>query len=88
MQPTPSGTGYDYPAPKTSSAGRPWTIAGFVCAALAFLFVPIVLGPLGAIFGFIGNAKGDPLGKWAGILGIVATVVGIALAAALVGSRT
>lgn len=68
-----------YPPPRPSSQGRPWVIAGGVCAGLALIFVPIVLGPLGAAFGFIGRAKGDAAGLWVGIAGIVTTIVGIIL---------
>ena len=61
----------NYPAPTASQSGRIFTIVGFVLAGLALLFVPIVLGPIGAVMGFIGYKKGDRLGLWAGISGIV-----------------
>lgn len=68
-----------YPAPSRTSNGRPFTIAAFVCAAVALIFLPIVLGPLAIIFGLIGNSKGDPLGKWAAVAGGVALVAGFAI---------
>jgi hypothetical protein len=42
-----------------------------------------VLGPVGAVLGFVAMARGDrPLGMWAGIWCIVATILGFVLAAA------
>ena len=40
----------------------------------------IVLGPIGAILGFVGYSKGDkPFGLYVGIGAVVATVVGMVL---------
>src|SRR5687768_15602557 len=81
--------GFAYPPPPASSAtsaGRPWTIAGLVCAIVALIFLPIILGPLGAVFGFVGNSKGDPKGRLVGIGAIVATVVGMALSLLVMNS--
>jgi len=68
-----------YPPPVAQNRGRGFSIAAFICGGLALLFLPIILGPLGIIFGFVGSAKGDNIGKWAGILSIGTTVVGMAL---------
>jgi hypothetical protein len=57
-----------------------------VLAALALLFVPVILGPIGALLGYIGYRKGDRLGMWAGIAAIVATVLGVALGAVLLAA--
>ena len=46
---------------------------------MALLLFPFVLGPLGVIFGFVANAKGDRIGRWAGLTSIATTVLGIAL---------
>ncbi|MCA1692428.1 MAG: hypothetical protein LC733_09590, partial [Actinobacteria bacterium] len=75
-----------YPPPLAGSPGRPWTIAGLVCGILAIIFVPIILGTLGAVFGFIGNSKGDRFGLWVGIGSLVAIVVGIALGIAVLNA--
>lgn len=40
-----------------ASVGRRWTIAGIVCGVLT-LVLPIVFGPLGIIFGYVGRKKG------------------------------
>lgn len=69
------------PATGTSSA-RTMSIIGIVLGVAALLILPIVLGPIGAILGFVANSKGDkPLGLYVGIGCIVATVVGMALGA-------
>lgn len=68
-----------YPPPPQSSAGHGFTIGSVVCSVVALIFLPIVLGPLGIIFGFVGHSRGERHGKWAGLFGIVATVVGFAL---------
>jgi hypothetical protein len=68
-----------YPEPPVANRGRSFTIASVVCSVIALIFLPIILGPLGIIFGFVGHARGDRYGKWAGIFGIVATVVGMLL---------
>lgn len=72
--------GYWYPPPPASSRGRPFTIAGLVCGIIALVLFPIILGPLGAVFGFIGNSKGDRLGLWVGIGSIFAAIAGLVLA--------
>ncbi len=74
------------PPPAGKPPGRPWTIAGLVCGLLALLLVPIIFGPLGIIFGFVGKSKGDPMGQWVGIGSIVTTVLGILLGLALTQS--
>jgi hypothetical protein len=69
------------------SDARILTVISFVLGAIALFFVPIVLGPIGAVLGFVGMARGDkPLGMWAGIWCIVATVLGVLLAAVLLNA--
>ncbi len=78
--PGPDWGAYDqYPPPQTTAEGRPWTIAGFVCGLAALLVAPIILGPMGITFGFIGHSKGDPRGRWVGIGSIVTMILGIAI---------
>lgn len=79
----------DYPPPPMPrSAGRPWTIGGFILAAIALVLLPIIFGPAAVVVGVVGLRKGDALGKWAVIAGVAATVLGILVAALLVGSDT
>ena len=53
---------------------------------MALLLFPFVLGPLGVIFGFVANAKGDRIGRWAGLMSIATTVLGIALSLWVAGN--
>jgi hypothetical protein len=70
------------PATQTGSKpGRSLSILGAVLAFAALLFLPIVLGPVGAVLGFVGYSKGDKLGMLVGIGAIIATVVGMLLGA-------
>jgi hypothetical protein len=77
---TPSSTGYGTGAStKRESRGRPFTIAGLVCAIVSIFFVPIILGPLGIIFGFVGYGRGDRKGLWVGLGAIACMVLGFVL---------
>jgi len=53
---------------------------------VALLLFPFVLGPLSVIFGFVANAKGDRIGRWAGLMSIATTVLGIALSIWVAGN--
>jgi len=48
------------------------------------LFIPIILGPAGAICGGVAMSKGDPLGKWALVAGIVGTILGMLIGVAVI----
>jgi len=58
-------------------------VGSVICSVVALFFLPIILGPIGAVLGFVGYGRGDRKGLWAGIFGIVATFVGMILAAAV-----
>jgi hypothetical protein len=71
----------------TSSNARILSIVGAVLGGLSLLFLPIVLGPIGAILGFVAYSKGDkPLGLYVGIGSIVAMVIGMILGAIVFSS--
>lgn len=72
----PTTTPY-HPAPTRTGAGRGYTIAAFICAAVSLLILPIVFGPLGIVLGVVGNRKGDPLGTWAALTAGVLMVAGM-----------
>lgn len=72
---------------RTAENGRAYTVAAFICTVVAIFFIPVVFGPIGAVLGFVGNAKGDRMGMWAAIAAIVATFVGMALGAAVMDNR-
>ncbi|MEO3870958.1 hypothetical protein ABGB18_19275 [Nonomuraea sp. B12E4] len=63
------------------------SIIGFVCAAVALLFVPILFGLAGIILGIVGHARGEPLGKWAAGVAGAFMVVGIVLGILASGLR-
>ena len=73
----PQYAGYP-PPPVARQGGHAFSITAFVCGGIALLFLPFILGPLGIIFGFVANAKGDRIGKWAGVMSIATTVLGVA----------
>jgi hypothetical protein len=89
----------DVPSPQDSGSlppvaqrgGRGFSIAAFLCGGVAPLCFPLILGPfilgpLGVIFGFVANAKGDRIGRWAGLMSIATTVLGIALSLWVAGN--
>jgi hypothetical protein len=67
-----------YAPPVASQGARAFSIAAFICGGLALLLLPFILGPLGITFGFVGQSRGDRLGKWAGLMSIATTLLGIA----------
>ena len=87
LRTTPHTTGTSMQA-RGTGAGRTLSIIGFVCAALAVFFLPIVFGPAAIVLGIVGYAKGDRLGMWAAIAGVVGLVAGIALGMAFLDART
>jgi hypothetical protein len=67
-------------SPTVAAQGaRAFSIAAFICGGFALLFLPFILGPLGITFGFVANSKGHRMGRWAGLISIATTVLGIAL---------
>jgi hypothetical protein len=79
------------PPPVAQQGGRGFSIAAFVCGGVAPFFFPLILGPfilgpLGVIFGFVANAKGDRIGRWAGLMSIATTALGISLSLWLAGN--
>ena len=73
------GSSFDQSTTTSSSSGDGGGLAtaGLVCGIAAFLFLPIVLGPLGIIFGAVAWNKGHPRGRTATIVSIVGLIVGM-----------
>ncbi|WP_305784044.1 hypothetical protein [Symbioplanes lichenis] len=73
------------PARSGVSAARVCTILGFVFAAIAVLFFPLLFGLAGLVLGIVGGALGDrPLGWYAAAAGVAGGVLGTVLAVLLV----
>ncbi|BEL07118.1 hypothetical protein Q0Z83_053090 [Actinoplanes sichuanensis] len=71
---------------RSASAARVCTIIAFVFAGLAVLFWPFMFGLVAIILGLVGGFLGDrPLGFYAAVAGAAGAVLGIVLAAALLG---
>ena len=69
------------------SAARMCTILGFVFAALAVFFPPLVFGLAGLILGIVGAVLGDkPLGWYAAAAAVVGTILGRVVADAFLNS--
>ena len=83
-QPPPYLVGNQYPyAPAEPVRGNGFSIAAFVLAAIAVLFLPIVFGLLAVVLGAIALRRGEPHGRLALILGVAGTVAGFALGAVI-----
>lgn len=62
-----------------TGTARTLSIISFVCAAIAVFFLPIAFGPAAIILGIVAYRKGDPLGMWAIVAGVVGMIAGFAL---------
>ena len=67
-------------APENATPGRPrgrgWSIAGIISGVLAVFIVPILLGPLGVVFGIVGLVRGD---RGLGIAAIIVSILGFVI---------
>ena len=87
----PEAVAADDPSLPLHRGGRGFSIAAFVCGGAApFCFPlivgPFVLGPLGVIFGFVAKARGDRIGRWAALMSIATTILGIAVSVWVAGN--
>ena len=62
-----------------TQAGNALSIAGIVCGGLAFLIVPVVLGPMGVVLGAVAKGRGERLAVPAMVVGGVGLVGGAIL---------
>ena len=69
------------PNQTSQNSGQGWAAAGIICGVLAFLIAPILIGPLGVVFGVVGYRRGSTrLGIAAIVVSVIGLVVGIAIA--------
>ena len=65
--------------------GHNWAVAGIVVGALAFILIPVLLGPMGMAFGLVGYLKGArKLGLIAVLVSIFSLILGTILSVILV----
>jgi len=64
-------------APAEGTPGKGFAIAGLVCGILSAGFLPIVLGPLGVIFGSISWSKNNTFGMASTLVAISCMVFGM-----------
>ena len=76
-----------YPQPQAQSTPV-LSIIGFICAAVALLFIPILFGIAGIVLGIVGHTRGESLGKWAAIASAVTMVGGMLLGILVVSSMS
>jgi hypothetical protein len=77
----------DYPPPRPArTPGRTLSVVAFVLAGFAVLLAPPLLGLAAIILGIIAHGRGDPLGRWAAVAGLVGAIVGTLIAVALLSS--
>lgn len=67
--------------PNAQSAGNTFSIIAIVLGALAFLFLPIFLGPAAIVLAIIGKNKKEKLSTVALIVAILGTVIGVVVGA-------
>ena len=72
----------------TAREGRGYTTSSFVMAVLTVAVVPPLHGVIGAVLGYVGWRKGDPLGRTAMVCSLLAMVVGMVVATVLYRAAT
>jgi hypothetical protein len=75
-----------YPAPQTASRGRNFTIAGGICAVLALIFLPPVLGLAGLVLGIVGYKMKDRAGLYVAIASVLCAGLGLVIGAAVISA--
>ncbi|MEO3804609.1 hypothetical protein [Nonomuraea sp. B1E8] len=77
---------YSQPPHQPRPANQVLSIIGFVCAAVAVLFIPILFGLAGIVLGIVGHTRGEPLGKWAAVAAGVGMILGFVLGIVVMSS--
>jgi hypothetical protein len=66
-----------------TNENKTFSILGIVFGGVAFIFFPIILGPVGIILSVIGKTKGEKLANIALTVSILGTLVGIIIGAVI-----
>jgi putative exporter of polyketide antibiotics len=69
------------PSVPAASSGRTSLIWSYILAAISVLFVPILFGPAAIFLGYRAGKAGNPNGKQAMTIAVIAMLVGFVLAA-------
>jgi hypothetical protein len=71
--------------PSAPNSSNVLSTLGIISGVVAFLFFPVVFGPIGIVLGGIALARKEKLGGVALSLGILGLVIGMILGAAMYG---
>lgn len=81
----PSGS-YAQQQPPAKASGNTFSILGIVFGGIAFLFLPVILGPAGLVLAIIGKKKNESLAVIAIVVAALGTVLGMLLGAIVFAS--
>ena len=54
-------------------------VASYICAVVALIFCPLVLGIIGMVLGFYAKSQGDERGTLAGIVSLICMIIGMVI---------
>ena len=54
-------------------------VSSYICAVVALLFCPLVLGIIGMVLGFYAKSQGDERGTLAGIVSLICMIIGMVI---------
>lgn len=60
-------------------SGSPFSVAALVCGCIAFLFFPIIFGPIAIVLATVGKVRSEGLATAALVIAIAGTVIGLIL---------
>lgn len=72
--------------PRPTTPGNGYSTAGIILGAIAFLFLPIVFGPVGIILGAVAKSKGEDKAVVAMVVATLGLVIGMILGAIVFSS--
>ncbi|MBW3665186.1 MAG: DUF2510 domain-containing protein [Actinobacteria bacterium] len=72
----------------SEEVGNGFSVGAIACGAIAFVFFPIILGPIGIVLGAIAKSKDEPRANWGIGVAIAGTVGGMVLAFIVLSNTT